>query len=98
MSWLGRLCGITLRATVFDPLAQQFLFGRGHAAVVGKRTVLWIGVPGRHPLLVEHFGNHFTPTGRLLVGCQIERTNLACPVAFDASRLQDWRDVARVRD
>ena len=55
-------------------------------------------MPGRHPPIADHFGNHLAPAGRFFVGRELERPDLARAMAFDATRLEDRRDIARVGD
>ena len=56
-------------------------------------AVLGIGVPGRHPLLLDDFADHLGPADDLVIARQRERADLAGPMAPDAAVLQDAGDL-----
>ena len=56
------------------------------------------GVPRRHSLFLDHFGDHLGPPDDLLVSVHGERTNLTIAMTLQTMFLQYRRHFATVRD
>ena len=89
---------IALRRSGCHPGVNQPLLVVRQPAVVGKMAVLRIGVPRRHPALIDDFGDHFGPGGRVLIAGERERGDVACVMAFDAALVEEPRDLVGIRD
>ena len=83
---------IPLRASVLDPLGNQPLLLARHSRVVGEVSVFGIGIPRRHPLVVDHFAHRLGPGRHVLVRGQRKRRDLPRAMALNAPRLDDPRD------
>ena len=94
----GSVGQVAVRGAVVDPGADQLLLLGRQPAVVGEVAVLRVGVPRRHPPVLDHLGDHVGPAGRLLVLGQRERPDLAGPMALDAAAVEDRGDVLGERD
>ena len=53
---------ISVWHATINPLFQFVLFALGHMAGVQERSEFWVGMPGRHSLLFDHFDHHRPPT------------------------------------
>ena len=89
---------IALRRTGCHPGVDQPLLVVRQPAVVGKMAVLRIGVPRRHAALIDDFGDHFGPGGRVLIAGERERGDVARVMAFDAAFVEEPRDLVGIRD
>ena len=83
-------------AAVVDPLGNHLLLGIRHAGVVGEFAILRIGIPGRHPLVVDDFPHVLRPGRDFVVIGQSKGSDLAGAMALHASRLHDPGDLVRV--
>ncbi len=98
---LGRrrqLGGISFGTPGIDPRVNEVLLVVGKHVLVGELAVGRVGVPGRHPLFADDFGNHLAPAGDLVVFRHGERTDLAGPMAVDAPLIQQARNLVRIGD
>ena len=98
---LGRrrqLGGISFGTAGIDPRVNEVLLVVGKHVLVGELAVGRVGVPGRHPLFADDFGNHLAPAGDFVVFRHGERADLAGPMAVDAPLVQQARNLVRVGD
>ncbi len=83
--WLGQVRRITFGLTVFDPQTNQFFLFWTQPAIIGKVTMLRIGMPRWHPTFIDHFPNHFAPTIDLVIAGHREWPDLSVAVTFNAA-------------
>ena len=84
---------IAFGAAVARPGRDQFLFAVGQAGVVQKMAVLGIGMPGRHAAAGDDLDDCFGPGGRLVVGGERERSDLARSMTTDAMLIENRGDL-----
>ncbi len=72
-----------------DPLAEGLFIGVGHVPGVGKMSVLGIGVPRRHPAVVDDFQHRLAPACDFIILGQRKRPDLSRAMAFHAVLVED---------
>jgi hypothetical protein len=89
----GQVSRVAERHPLVDPGQQRGTLPGGQAPVVGEVAVARVGVPGRHPAILDRLTDRPGPPPRLGEGQERERGDLAGAVARLALLLQDRRDV-----
>ena len=72
-------------------------FGR-QAAVVDEVAIARIGVPGRHPAVVDYFANHRRMLASVIIRQKRKRGDLAGPMAVLAFVLEDRGHTVGISD